>query len=105
MRRVIESLLSDKDRGSIRHSLADHGRPTSAEVLAEISRDKNRLLAPEGYERASAHPGAAVIAAVWRESEAELTRSSSPTCSPAPPDYWLSIRTGWRGCAGDGGGC
>jgi hypothetical protein len=40
MRRVIESLLSDKDRASIRQALADHARPTSAEVLAEISRGR-----------------------------------------------------------------
>lgn len=83
MRRVIDWLLSDADRGQIQRALANYGQPASAEVLAEISRAKNRLLSPEGYERSAAHPGAPLIAAVWRESESELRRCnrlSSTTC-------------------------
>ena len=42
MRRVIDWLLSDAERGEIQRALADYGQPASAEVLAEISRAKNR---------------------------------------------------------------
>ena len=77
MRRVIEWLLSDAERGDIQRALADYGQPASAEVLAEISRAKNALLSPGAYERSTSHPGAPVIAAVWRESERELRRSNA----------------------------
>ena len=74
MRRVIDWLLSDAERGDIQGALADHGQPASAEVLAEISRAKNALLSPDAYEHSASHPGAPLIAAVWRESERELRR-------------------------------
>jgi DNA helicase II / ATP-dependent DNA helicase PcrA len=77
MRRVIDWLLSDAERGQIQRALADYGQPASAEVLAEISRAKNRLLTPDSYERSGANPGAPLIAAVWRESESELRRSNA----------------------------
>jgi DNA helicase II / ATP-dependent DNA helicase PcrA len=77
MRRVVDWLLSDAERGEIQRALADYGQPASAEVLAEISRAKNLLLSPESYERTVQHPGAALIAAVWRESERELRRCSA----------------------------
>ena len=76
MRRVVDWLLSDAERGEIQRALAD-GQPASAEVLAEISRAKNLLLSPESYERTVQHPGAPLIAAVWRESERELRRCSA----------------------------
>lgn len=50
-------LISDADRGP-----------------AEVSRANNGLLSPDAYERVTAHPGAPLIAAVWRESESELRR-------------------------------
>ena len=77
MRRVIDGLLSDADRGEIQRALADYGQPASAEVLAEISRAKNALLSPDVYERSARHPGAPLIAAVWRESESELRRCNA----------------------------
>ena len=77
MRRVIDWLLSDAERGDIQRALADYGRPASAEVLAEISRAKNALLSPDAYERCTSHPGAPLIAAVWRESERELRRCNA----------------------------
>src|ERR1019366_7033016 len=77
MRRVIDWLLSDADRGQIQRALADYGQPASAEVLTEISRAKNRLLSPDAYERATEHPGAPLIAEVWRESESELRRCNA----------------------------
>ena len=77
VRRVIEWLLSDAERGQIQQALEDCGQPASAEVLGEISLAKNRLLSPESYERAAHHPAAALVAAVWRETEIELQRSNA----------------------------
>jgi DNA helicase-2/ATP-dependent DNA helicase PcrA len=77
MRRVVDWLLSDSERGEIQRALADYGQPASAELLAEISRAKNQLLTPEDYERSARHPGAALIAAVWREAERELRRCNA----------------------------
>src|ERR1700751_3600598 len=77
MRRVVDWLLSDAERGQIQRAVRECGQPASVEVLTEISRAKNLLLTPESYERsATAHPAAPLIAAVWRESEAELQRSN-----------------------------
>ena len=77
MRRVVDWLLSDSERGEIQRALADYGQPASAELLAEISRAKNQLLTPEDYERSAQHPGAALIAAVWREADQELRRCNA----------------------------
>src|SRR3984885_3935912 len=77
VRRVIEWLLSDQQRGQIQQALADYGRPAAAEVLAEISLAKNRLLSPGSYEQAARHTAAPLIATVWREAEVELQRSNS----------------------------
>ncbi len=77
MRRVVDWLLSDAERGEIQRALADYGQPASAEVLAEISRAKNALITPESYERSAQDPGAPLVAAVWRESERELRRSNA----------------------------
>jgi DNA helicase-2/ATP-dependent DNA helicase PcrA len=77
MRRVVDWLLSDAERGEIQRALADYGQPASAEVLAEISRAKNQLLSPESYEQSTPHPGAPLIAAVWRVSEHELQRCNA----------------------------
>ena len=65
------------ERGEIQRARADYGQPASAEVLAEISRAKNQLLSPESYEQSARHPGAPLIAAVWRESERELQRCNA----------------------------
>jgi DNA helicase II / ATP-dependent DNA helicase PcrA len=77
VRRVIEWLLSDQQRGQIQQALADHGRPAASEVLAEISLAKNRLLSPDSYEQAARHRAAPLVATVWREAEIELQRSNS----------------------------
>ena len=108
MRRVVDWLLSDAERGEIQRALADYGQPASAEVLAEISRAKNQLLSPESYEQSTRHPGAPLIAAVWRASEHELQsaamRCASTTCSRSRCGCCQSIRTGSRGCGSGGGG-
>jgi DNA helicase-2/ATP-dependent DNA helicase PcrA len=77
LRNVIEWLLSDSQRGAIQSALADHGQPSAAEVLSEISLAKNRLLTPDSYEHAGRHRAAPVIAAVWREADVELQRSNA----------------------------
>src|SRR5450755_4068117 len=77
VRRVIEWLLSDQQRGQIHHALAEHGQPAASDVLAEISLAKNRLLCPDSYEQAARHEAAALIAAVWRETEIELRRCNA----------------------------
>jgi len=77
MRRVIDWLLSESERGEIQRALSDYDQPASAEVLAEISRAKNALLSPDSYQLSADHPGAPLIAAVWRESESELRRCNA----------------------------
>ena len=77
VRRVIEWLLSDQQRGQIQQALADYGQPAAAEVLAEISLAKNRLLSPDSYQQQARHAAAPLIAAVWREAEIELQRSNA----------------------------
>ena len=77
MRRVVDWLLSDAERGQIQQALADYGQPATVELLSEISRAKNLLLMPESYEASGAHPAGPLIAAVWREAEDELRRSNA----------------------------
>ena len=77
LRKVVDWLLSDRQRTAIQQALADYGQPASSEVLHEISLAKNRLLTPESYEQAARHPAGPLIAAVWRETEAELRRSNA----------------------------
>jgi len=77
VRRVIEWLLSDQQRGQIQQALADYGQPAAAEVLAEISLAKNRLLTPDSYQQHARHTAAPLIAAVWREADLELQRSNA----------------------------
>ena len=77
VRKVVDWLLSDRARTAIQQALADFGQPASSEVLHEISLAKNRLLTPESYEQAARHPAGPLIAAVWRETEAELRRSNA----------------------------
>ena len=77
MRRVIEWLLSDSSAGRSSGRSPTTGSRRAAEVLAEISLAKNLLLSPDSYEQLARAPAAPLIAAVWRESEAELQRSNA----------------------------
>ena len=108
MRRVVDWLLSDAERGEIQRALADYGQPASAEVLAEISRAKNALLTPESYERSAQHPGRAAdrggvarerarAAALQRDGFRRPARVRRAGCSQ-------STRTGSRGCERGGDG-
>jgi DNA helicase-2/ATP-dependent DNA helicase PcrA len=79
MRRVIDWLLSRSAKSAIGQAVARHGQPAAKEVLAEISRARNRLLEPDSYEQAAAHPAGGLIAALWREAERELRRCDAFT--------------------------
>ena len=103
MRRVIDWLLSDAERGEIQRALADYGQPASAEVLAEISRAKNALLhAGRATSAPPQHPGGAAdrggvarerarAAALQRVRVRRPARVRRCGCSQ-------STRTGSRGC-------
>ena len=109
MRRVIEWLLSDQQRGQIQQALADYGQPASAEVLAEISLAKNRLLSPDGYEQQARHTARAAdrrgVARRPRSSCSAPTRWSSTTCSRTRCGCSPSTRTGSRSTGNAGDGC
>ena len=49
MRRVIDDVLADPDRDTVRDALARCGQPWSGEPLAEISLAKNQPFDPGGY--------------------------------------------------------
>jgi len=74
VRRVVEGLLADRSRVVIQQALSDCGQPPSAEILAQVSGAKNRLLSPGQYAENSGHPAARLVAAVWQESALELQR-------------------------------
>ena len=59
VRRVVDWLLSERQRTAIQQGLADFGQPAASEVLHEISLAKNRLLDPDSYERSAGHPAGA----------------------------------------------
>ncbi len=77
VRKVIEWLLSDSQRGDIQHALATHGRPAASEVHNEISLAKARLLTPDSYEQSARHAAAPLIAQVWRQVDIELQRCNA----------------------------
>jgi DNA helicase-2/ATP-dependent DNA helicase PcrA len=77
VRRVIEWLLSDQQRSEIQQALASCGQPAAVEVERQIGLAKSRLLTPDAYEQAARHPGAALVAAVWRAADIELARSNA----------------------------
>jgi DNA helicase-2/ATP-dependent DNA helicase PcrA len=74
VRKTIEWLLSEHQRGQIGASAAATALPAAAEIEREVSLAKNRLLAPGEYEQSAAHPAGALIGEVWRELEAEMRR-------------------------------
>jgi DNA helicase II / ATP-dependent DNA helicase PcrA len=77
MRRVIDWILSDKERAEVQAALSQCGQPPSSEVQTAISAAKNQLLDPSSFANAAQHPATAVIAAVWQACEEELCRSNA----------------------------
>ncbi|HEY2437637.1 MAG TPA: ATP-dependent helicase, partial [Solirubrobacteraceae bacterium] len=77
MRRVIDWLLSDKERRAIQEALGECGQPATSEVQGALSLAKNELLSPDTIRTRSRYQAAELIAAVWAESEQELRRSNA----------------------------
>jgi ATP-dependent DNA helicase UvrD/PcrA len=77
MRRVIDLLLSDKERKAIQAALGRGGQPASAEVQSALSLAKNELLTPAAIRNRSRYLAAELIATVWEASERELSRSNA----------------------------
>jgi DNA helicase-2/ATP-dependent DNA helicase PcrA len=77
MRKVVEQVLGDTERATIQHQLQHCGKTAALTVLREISLAKNRLWNPDHYAQQSGHPLAPLIAAVWRETDAELKASNA----------------------------
>ena len=69
VRKTIEWLLSEHQRGQVGASAAATALPAAAEIEREVSLAKNRLLAPGEYQQSAAHPAGALIGEVWRELE------------------------------------
>jgi DNA helicase-2/ATP-dependent DNA helicase PcrA len=83
MAKVVSALLADTSRTALQEQVAACSLPGSAskapvgQILREISLAKNRLWTPKHYAANSRHPLAALIAAVWQESEHELEHSNA----------------------------
>src|SRR5947209_11446594 len=77
MRRVVDWILSDKERGVIQEALARGGQPSSGEVQGALSLAKNELLSPAEIRTRSNYLAADLIAAVWEECERELRSSNA----------------------------
>jgi DNA helicase-2/ATP-dependent DNA helicase PcrA len=84
MRRVVEYLLSQRNETDLKRSESDlqqilrkGGQPSVPELLTEISFAKTRLLTPETYSRSRDHRATSLVAALWVECEAELTKSNA----------------------------
>jgi len=77
VKKVIDHVISDRERAAIQHQLARFGDAPAQEVLTQISLAKNRLWTPDFLEAHSQHPIAPLIAAVWREVEDELRHSNA----------------------------
>jgi DNA helicase II / ATP-dependent DNA helicase PcrA len=77
MRRVLDWILSEKDRSSVQAALSQCGQPASNEVQGALSLAKNELLSPESIRTRSRYQAAELIAVVWAESEEELRRSNA----------------------------
>ena len=78
MRKVIDWILSDRERPSVQQAIATCAQPGSGEVQTAISLGEE----PAARSRRipllrSSNPAAPLIAAVWRESERELRRSNA----------------------------
>ncbi len=75
IRRVIEQLIVDPGRPLLRQALKAYGQPSTGEIQAMLSRAKSSLGEPE-HCRSEDQRGR-LIAAVWRECEAQLRSSNA----------------------------
>jgi DNA helicase-2/ATP-dependent DNA helicase PcrA len=72
VRHIVDYLLCDKDRSTIRSLVKRFGDSSGTEIQREVSLAKNRLWTPAFYAQHSPHPAAPLIAAVWEELDGEL---------------------------------
>src|SRR5579859_6807658 len=77
MRRVIDWVLADKERPTVQEAIGSGGQPATAEIQRALSMAKNELLTPADIRTRSRYLAAELIAAVWEESERELSRSNA----------------------------
>ena len=77
MRRVIDWILADKDRTTVRRRSSARVNPRRPRCREALSMAKNELLSPAAIRARSNYLAADVIAAVWEESERELRRSNA----------------------------
>jgi DNA helicase-2/ATP-dependent DNA helicase PcrA len=106
VRRTIDWLLSERQRGRVGAAAAVPGLPAASEIQREISAAKSRLLSPDGYEQSARHPKAGLIADVWREFDDEMRRLNAMdfddmlVCTVAllaeHPHVLRSLRDRWR---------
>jgi DNA helicase II / ATP-dependent DNA helicase PcrA len=106
VRRTIEWLIGERDRGEIGPRPADGGLPAAVQIAREVSLAKSRLISADEYERASADPAAGLIARVWRELEVEMRRLNAldfddllvlaVTLLTGRPHVLAGVRERWR---------
>lgn len=77
VKKIVGYVLSDKNRAGVVAAAKSGGRPPLDEVCAEISTAKNALQDPDAYQQHSAHPARALIAAAWKEVNAEMRTSDA----------------------------
>jgi len=107
MRRVLDWILSDRERAAIQEALRDCGQPSSSEVQRALSLAKNELLPPDAIRTRSGYQAAELVAAVWAESEQELLRSNawtSTTSSCSACGFFASSHIAFVGSARGGDG-
>jgi DNA helicase-2/ATP-dependent DNA helicase PcrA len=106
VRTVVDYVIGDKDRASVREQVERFGACSPTEVYNEISLAKNRLWTPDFYEEHAEHPVTPLIAAVWRELDRELADSNAVDFDDLlaccvrllgeHPDLLMAYRTRWR---------
>jgi DNA helicase-2/ATP-dependent DNA helicase PcrA len=77
VRAVLRYVLEDQERTAVQQLVQQFGACSPIEMHEEISLAKNRLWSPGFYEQHSQHPVAPLIAAAWRELDAELADSNA----------------------------
>ena len=109
VRKTIEWLLSEHQRGQLGASAAATALPAAAEIEREVSLAKNRLLTPDEYEQSAGAPRRradrrGVARARGRDAPPERARLRRParargqTARRAP--VRAALATGaWRGCS------
>lgn len=75
--RIARAILADPTGEELRGELRRFGKVPVAEALERISLAKNRLWSIEDYAERSEHQARTVIAALWRELDAQMRAANS----------------------------